>query len=76
MDHTGAVPCLTQESFDGNGVAPEPLAQYLERYRASLSMLGAVHLRRPSFANALEEAVAGDRSTGQVLVSHGGLSRN
>jgi len=34
-------------------------------------MLGAVHFGRASLADALEEAVAGDGPTGEVLVGHG-----
>ena len=70
MHHTGTVTRFTQESLDGVGVAPEPLAQYLERTGPAPSMLGAVHLSRPSLAHALEEAVAGNGPTGQVLVRH------
>ena len=71
-----AVPRFTQESLDDRGVAPEPLAQYLERTGAAFGMLSAVHFRRPSLAHALEEAVAGDRPTGEVFVGHGEFSRN
>src|SRR5439155_7661538 len=76
MHDAGPVSRFPQKSFDHNGVAPETLAQYFERTGAALGMLGAVHLRRSSFADALEEAVAGDRPAGQVFGGHGGCARN
>src|SRR2546427_303950 len=66
-----AVPCLPQEAFHRRGVAREPRPQYLERTRPALRVLGAVHFGRASLADALEEAVAGDGPTGEVLVGHG-----
>jgi len=72
MYDPGAVPRFTQEALHRRGVAPEALAQYFERTRATFGVLGAVHLGRPSLAHALEEAVAGDGPTGQVLVGHWG----
>jgi hypothetical protein len=76
MYNAGPIPRFPQESFDHDGVAPETLAQYLERTGAALGMLGAVNLRRPSFADALEETVAGDRPAGQVFESHESCARN
>src|SRR6185295_15793535 len=66
-----AVPCLPKEALYRRGVAREPRPQYLERTRAALRVLGAVHFGRASLADALEEAVAGDGPTGEVLVGHG-----
>src|SRR6266571_4029779 len=66
-----AVSRFTQETLDHRGVAPQPLAQYLERTRAALGVLGPVHFGRASLADALEQAVAGDRPTGEVLAGHG-----
>jgi hypothetical protein len=70
MHDAGSVSRFPQESFYDGGVAPEALAQYLERTGAALGMVGAVHLRRPSFTDALEETVAGNRPAGQVFESH------
>src|SRR5437016_4073687 len=66
-----AVPGLPQEALHRRGVAREPRPQYLERTRPALRVLGAVHFGRASLADALEEAVAGDGPTGEVLVGHG-----
>src|SRR6185503_12346104 len=71
MNDAGSVTRFSQKALHRGGVAPEASAQYLERTGAAAGVLGAVHLRRPSLADALEEAVAGDGSTGQVLVGHG-----
>ena len=76
MHDAGPISGLAQEPFDHDGVAPEALAQYLERTGAALGMFGAVYLRRPSFADALEETVAGDRPAGQVFESHEVCARN
>src|SRR5438445_5410523 len=65
------VPGLPQEALHGRGVAREPRPQYLERTGPVLRMLGSVHFGRASLADALEEAVAGDGPTGEVLVGHG-----
>src|SRR2546426_567525 len=67
----GAVPGLRKEALHRRGVAREPRPQYLERTGSVLRMLGAVHFGRASLADALEEAVAGDGPTGEVLVGHG-----
>jgi hypothetical protein len=40
-----------------------------------LGVLGAVDFRRASFTDAFEEAIAGDRPTGEVLTGHG-IGRN
>ena len=60
MHDAGPISGLAQEPLDHDGVAPEALAQYLERTGAAPGMVGAVYLRRPPFAYAFEEAVAGD----------------
>ena len=72
VNDAGAVARLAQEALDHDGVAPEPLPQYFERTGATRAVLGAVDLGRPSLAHALEEAVAGNRPAGQVLVGHWG----
>src|SRR5437879_3628848 len=66
-----AVACLSQEALDSRGVAREPRPQYLERTGTALGVLCAVHFGRASLADALEEAVAGDGPTGEVLAGHG-----
>src|SRR5713101_6209202 len=66
-----AVPGLPQEALHRRGVAREPRPQYLERTGPVLLMLGAEDFGRASLADALEEAVAGDGPTGEVLVGHG-----
>src|SRR2546428_10892149 len=71
MLHPGAVARFPQEAFDRRGVAPQARAQYLERTRPALGVLRPIHLGRASLADALEEAVAGDRPTGQVVAGHG-----
>jgi hypothetical protein len=38
-------------------------------------MLGAVHFRRASLTHALEEAIAGDGATGEILTGHA-IGRN
>jgi len=70
MHDAGSISRFPQESFDHDGVAPEALAQYLERTRAAVGMFGAIDLRRPSFTDALEETVAGDGLAGQVFECH------
>src|SRR5205823_1291174 len=69
--HARAIPRLAQEALDHRGVAREPRPQYLERTGPALGVLGAVHFGGASLADALEEAVAGDGSTGEVLAGHG-----
>jgi hypothetical protein len=34
-------------------------------------MLGPIHLCRASFTDTFEEAIAGDRPTGEILIGHG-----
>ena len=71
MVHPGAVPGFPQEAFDDRGVAREARPQYLERTRPAIGVFGPIHFGGASLADALEEAVAGNGSTGEVLAGHG-----
>jgi len=66
---------FAQEPLHRRGVAPETRAQYLERSWAVFGVLGAIHFRRAPLTHALEEAIAGDRPTGEILTGHG-IGRN
>ena len=71
MLNTRAVPRLPQKALDRRGVALQPLSQYFERTGTALRMVGTVHLGRATLADALEEAIAGDRAAGQTVAGHG-----
>src|SRR3989442_15779535 len=67
MANPRAVARLSQKPLHRRGVAPQSLPQYLERAGTALWVLGAIDFGRASLTDALEEAVAGDRPTGEVL---------
>jgi hypothetical protein len=70
VDHPRAVTGLSQETLDSGGVAPEALPQYLEGTVPVLRVLRPIDFGGPALAHPLDQAIAGDRAAGKVLIGH------
>jgi len=62
---------FAQEALHGHGVLGEAMAQYLDRRRAALGMLGAVNQCGASLAHLPEEAISVDGAPLQAVGGHG-----
>jgi len=68
--HPGPELGFAEESFDGDRVLPQTVAQDLEGRQPALRMLGTVNGGGTALADVLEEAVPRYGSADEVLLAH------